>query len=93
VFDVTLQDWVHSPTTFLLHPPLGPGHSGDVRVKKIALGWASPIPWATAGPHHLQGDTEVNATHLDCIIIWKDIGQLTLGHTALKKPRISPNKI
>lgn len=93
VLDDTLQGLVHSPTTFLLHPPPGPGCSRDVRVRTTALGWASPIPLAMAGPYHLQGGAEVNTTHLDCIIIWKDTGQLTPGYNALEKPRTSPNKI
>lgn len=91
VLDVTLQGLVHSPTTFLVHPT--PGCSCDMRVRTTALGWASPIPLAMAGPYHLQDDVEVNTTHLDCIIIWKDAGQLTLGYKALEKPRTSPNKI
>lgn len=69
VLDVTLQGLVHSPITFLVHPSPGPSCSCDLRVRTTALGWASPIPLATAGPYHLQGGAEVNTTRLDCIII------------------------
>lgn len=92
--DVTLQGLVHSPATSLVHlGSTGAQCSCNVRVRTTALGWASPIPLAMAGPYHLQGGAEVNTTHLDRITIWKDTGQLRLGHNALEKPRTSPSKI